>query len=42
MTKAQLTAVVRESKTKTEGTSGAFDLPFLGVHSLKTLPSSCR
>ncbi len=31
-----------ESKTKTEGTSGTFDLPFLGVHSLKTLSSSCR
>jgi len=32
----------QESKTKTEGTSGTFDLPFLGVHSLKTRSSSCR
>ena len=32
----------QEVKTKTEGTSGAFDLPFLGVRSMKTLPSSCR
>jgi hypothetical protein len=31
-----------ESTTKTVGTSGAFDLPFLGVRSMKTLSSSCR
>jgi hypothetical protein len=32
----------QELKTKTEGTSGAFDMPFLGVRSMKTLSSSCR
>jgi hypothetical protein len=32
----------QETKTKSEGTSGAFDLPFLGVRSLKTLSSSCN
>jgi hypothetical protein len=31
----------QESKTKTEATSGAFDMPLLGVKSLKTLSSSC-
>lgn len=31
----------RESKIKTEGTSGALDMPFLGVKSVKTLSSSC-
>jgi hypothetical protein len=31
----------QESKTKSEGTSGAFDLPLLGVRSMKTLSSSC-
>jgi hypothetical protein len=32
----------QETKTKSEGTSGAFDLPFLGVRSMKTLSSSCN
>ena len=32
----------QESKTKTEATIGAFDLPLLGVHSMKTLSSSCN
>jgi hypothetical protein len=32
----------QETKTKTEGTSGALDLPFLGVRSMKTLSSSCN
>ena len=32
----------QESKLKTEGTSGAFDLPFLGVRSMRTLSSSCN
>ncbi len=32
----------RETRSKTEGTSGAFDLPYLGVRSIKTLSSSCR
>jgi hypothetical protein len=32
----------QEAKTKTEGTVGAFDMPVLGVTSLKTLSSSCR
>jgi hypothetical protein len=32
----------QESKTKTEGTIGAFDLPLLGVRSMKTLSSSCN
>jgi hypothetical protein len=31
----------QESKTKMEGTSGSFDLPYLGVRSLKKLSSSC-
>ena len=31
----------QETKTKTEGTSGALDMPFLGVRSLVTLSSSC-
>ena len=30
-----------ETKSKTEGTSGAFVLPFLGVRSMKTLSKSC-
>jgi len=30
-----------ETKSKTEGTSGAFVLPFLGVSSMKTLSKSC-
>ena len=32
----------RETQTKSEGTSGAVDMPYLGVHSIKTLSSSCR
>jgi len=32
----------RETRSKTEGTSGAFDMPYLGVHSIKTLSSACR
>ena len=32
----------QESKTKTEGTSGAFNMPYLGVRSMKTLSSSCN
>lgn len=31
----------QETKSKTEGTTGAFDLPYLGVRSMKTLSSSC-
>jgi hypothetical protein len=31
----------QETKTKTEGTSGALDMPFLGVGSMRTLSSSC-
>ena len=31
----------QEAKTKSEGTVGAFDMPFLGVTSMKTLSSSC-
>jgi hypothetical protein len=31
----------QETKTKTEGTTGVFDVPFLGVRSMKTLSSSC-
>jgi hypothetical protein len=31
----------QETKTKTEATSGALDIPFLGVTSLKTLASFC-
>lgn len=30
-----------ESKSKTEGTSGALDMPALGIKSLKTLSSTC-
>jgi hypothetical protein len=30
-----------ERKSNTEGTTGALDIPFLGVKSLKTLSSSC-
>ena len=30
-----------ELKSKTEGTTGTLDIPFLGVKSLKTLSSSC-
>jgi hypothetical protein len=30
-----------ETKSKTEGTTGTLDIPFLGVKSLKTLSSSC-
>ena len=32
----------RETKMKAEGTTGALDLPYLGVRSVKTLSSSCR
>ena len=32
----------RETKTKTEGTTGIFDIPYLGVRSMKTLSSSCN
>lgn len=32
----------QKTKTKTEGTTGAFDLPYLGVRSMKTLSSSCN
>ena len=32
----------RETKTKTEGTVGALDMPFLGMTSMKTLSSSCN
>jgi hypothetical protein len=32
----------QETKTKTEGTGGALDLPFLGVKSMKTLSSYCN
>ena len=32
----------QESKTKTEGTNGALDMPFLGVSSMRTLSSSCK
>lgn len=31
----------RESKVKSEGTIGAFDMPYLGVKSMKTLSSTC-
>lgn len=31
----------QETKTKIEGTGGAFDMAFLGVKSLKVLSSSC-
>ena len=31
----------RETKTKTEATSGELDLPLLGVKSLKTIATSC-
>jgi hypothetical protein len=30
-----------ETKSKTEGTTGAVELPYLGVKSLKTLSSTC-
>jgi hypothetical protein len=30
-----------EKKSRTEGTTGTLDMPFLGVKSLKTLSSSC-
>ena len=30
-----------ETKSKTEGTTGTLDIPFLGVKSLKTLSPSC-
>jgi hypothetical protein len=32
----------QETKTRSEGTTGAFDVPFLGVRSMKTLSSSCN
>jgi len=32
----------KETKTRSEGTTGAFDVPFLGVRSMKTLSSSCN
>jgi len=32
----------RETKSKTEGTTGTFDMPYLGVRSMKRLSSSCR
>jgi hypothetical protein len=32
----------RETKGKTEGATGALDMPFLGVISTKTLGSSCN
>jgi hypothetical protein len=31
----------QETKTKSESTSGAFDLPLLGVRSMRTVSSSC-
>ena len=31
-----------ETKTKTEGTGGALDMPLLGVKSMKTLASTCN
>jgi hypothetical protein len=31
----------QKTETKTEGTVGALDMPFLGVTSMKTLSSSC-
>ena len=31
-----------ETKSKTEGTSGALDPPFLGLKSIKTVASSCH
>ena len=30
-----------ETKSRTEGTTGTLEMPFLGVKSLKTLSSSC-
>ena len=33
--------VMVESETKTEGTTGAFDVPYLGVRSIKMRSSSC-
>ncbi|HZP49454.1 MAG TPA: hypothetical protein VFB07_13000 [Vicinamibacterales bacterium] len=32
----------RETTSRTEGTTGAFDQAYLGVHSIKQLSSSCR
>lgn len=32
----------RESKTKTEGTTGVLDMPLLGMATMKTLSSSCN
>jgi hypothetical protein len=32
----------QESKSRSEGTSGAFDMPSLGVREMKTLSSSCN
>ncbi|HZR26283.1 MAG TPA: hypothetical protein VFA59_21990 [Vicinamibacterales bacterium] len=32
----------RETTSKTEGTTGAFEQPYLGVHSIKKLSSSCK
>jgi hypothetical protein len=32
----------RKTRSKSEGTSGAFNMPYLGVRSIKTLSSSCR
>jgi hypothetical protein len=32
----------QETKTRSEGTSGAFDLPSLGVREMKTISSSCN
>jgi len=32
----------RETTSKSEGTTGAFQQPYLGVHSIKTLASSCK
>jgi hypothetical protein len=31
-----------ETKSKTEGTSGALDMPLLGMTSMKTLSSTCN
>jgi hypothetical protein len=31
-----------ETKSKTEGTSGSVDMPFLGLKSMKTLATSCH
>ncbi len=32
----------RETTSRTEGTTGAFEQPYLGVHSIRKLSSSCR